>query len=78
MILYFSLHTGEIYEVLEDEESTLDQFQIPLKSKPNGCSKCKDRFHTGFNLNTNMFVVCNKCKSKLVDWDKIKVDNVVK
>lgn len=71
--LYFSLHTGEIYEVLEDEISTLNEFQVPLKCKPkSSCKNCYGRLHVGLNTLTQLYALCDSCSKKCIDWEKIK------
>ncbi len=72
--LYFSVNTGEIYEVWEDEEETLDHFQVPLISRPkSNCKQCYGRFHVGFNMETEMYAVCSKCSKKYTDWEKLRL-----
>jgi hypothetical protein len=71
--LYFSLITGDIYKVEDDEIKHLDKYQIPLKKRPsNSCKKCFGRFYWGKDLKTGIHVPCPKCMSSCIDWNKIK------
>ena len=68
--LYWSFHTGEIYEVLEDEVDTLDAFQLKLKQRPkSNCKECHGRFYSGKNTKTGLYVPCVKCGKKCIDFD---------
>lgn len=64
--LYFSLFSGDIYEL--DYNEKVDAFQIPLQKRPDGnCSKCFGRFYTSYNTTTKHYVICNKCARTCVD-----------
>jgi len=69
--LYFSMFSGEIYEASPEEEKTLDAFQLPLKSRPKSCNKCKGYFYLYYNLTDKHYVVCPKCMKKHLDIEKI-------
>ena len=66
--LYFSLFGGQIFSVKEDEVSTMDAFQIPLKKKPSSsCKNCYGRFYTGYDLSKRHFLICKKCAIKTIE-----------
>ena len=77
--LYWSFHTGEIYEVFPDEEENLDNFQVKLVNKPSkNCRKCHGRFYIGKNVNTELYVPCSRCSKKCVDFSNLKSnDNAI-
>jgi len=73
--LYWSFHTGEVYEVLEDEIPMLDNFQVPLVKRPKAnCKKCYGRFYSGLNTNTGLYIPCLKCGRKCISFDSLSVD----
>lgn len=47
MKLFFSIFSGLVYQVFDDEEKNLDEGQVPLKSKPS--ASCKHCFGRGFD-----------------------------
>ena len=69
--LYFSLITGEIYDVMEDEEETLDRYQVPLRGTPVWCKHCFGKMHIGLNTKYNAYDMC-KCSTKYIDFEKLK------
>jgi hypothetical protein len=70
---FFSLLSGEIYQVEEDEIENLDQYQIPLlKSPPSNCKKCYGRMHIGYNQKLKIYEMCRKCVNKCVDFKALK------
>lgn len=72
-LLFFSLTSGVIYELLESYTKKLDVYQIPLTSKPKeSCRKCFGRFYTGYNTSQKVFKVCEKCIIKHADHKKIQ------
>lgn len=69
---YWSMITGEFLDVLEDEIDTLTPFQVRIKTMPkSNCKVCFGRMYSGKNLNTNLYVPCNKCKKKCIDWESL-------
>lgn len=74
--LFFSLFSGEIYEVAENEISFLDPYQIPLKQRPNkNCKKCHDRLYIGYNIITKHYDICKKCGHKFIDMEQMMTKN---
>ncbi len=64
--LYFSLFSGDIYEL--DELEKTDAFQLPLLQPPDkNCKKCFGRFHTGYNTTTKHYNICTKCGRSCID-----------
>lgn len=71
-IIYYSLLSGEIYEIEEDEIDNLDQFQIPLLKKPRrGCRKCWERGYIGYDPIKKYYPMCS-CIIKNIDHDRVK------
>ena len=71
-LLYFSLFSGQIYDVPEDEVKLLDGFQIPLIERPKDtCRKCYGRFYTAFNTTGGYYEVCASCARKYVDAKRL-------
>lgn len=69
--LYFSLFSGQIYEVSPEDEKALDSFQIPLREKPKSCRKCHGSFYLHYSLTDKHYVICPKCAKKHIDFDKL-------
>ena len=74
--LIFSLMTGEVYTVEEDEVKNLDQHQVPLKKPfPKNCKKCYGRGYIGYQckktkggiIPTAHLALCMSCLSKCAD-----------
>ena len=76
--LYFSLISGDMYYIGEDEVKNLDKAQIPLKEKPKqSCKKCYGRFYVMRDVKREYYVPCPKCLKKYADMDAMKEDPVV-
>jgi len=76
--LYYSLISGDMYYVEEDEIKNLDKSQVPLVKKPNSsCKTCYGRFYMGYDPKKKFYVPCPKCMNKCVDWKSMKEDPVV-
>ena len=77
---FFSMVSGEIYHVEEDEVKNLGKDQIPLKEKPkSNCKKCYGRFFTGRHMKRvdnnwvqDYYIPCPKCAQKYIDWATFK------
>ena len=75
--LFFSLTSGEIYNIAEDEVKNLDKNQIPLKNKPpRKCNRCYGRMYEGKHLQkdtdgwtADYYIPCSKCSKKCVDFE---------
>ena len=66
-IKFYSLLSGEIYEVGRDEIKNLDQFQVPLKGSPKtSCKKCYGRGFVGFDVHRKYYRMC-KCLNSQID-----------
>lgn len=76
--LFFSLVSGDMYYLQEDEIKNLDKSQVPLLKKPSSsCKKCYGRFYTGFETIKKYYTPCPKCMKTCVDWDALKNQDVV-
>jgi hypothetical protein len=70
--LYWSFHTGQMFDVVDDEVPTLDAFQVRLKQLPNkNCNRCYGRFYEGKNANTGLYIPCQKCRKKCIDYETL-------
>lgn len=69
----FSLTTGTIYQLSEDELKNLDDLQIPLKKLPNSnCKQCYGRLYQGYDTKTKQYILCYKCLRKVADLEYIQ------
>ena len=72
-LLCFSIITGKLFEINEDEENTLTLFQLVLIKKPDkNCKKCYGRFHLGKNLKRGVYEICPSCLAKCIDVEDMK------
>lgn len=68
---YFSIVSGEIYQLVEEFVNALDTYQIPLTKKPpTTCKKCFGRLHIGYDHTQHIYKVCPKCITKCLDTEK--------
>lgn len=75
--LYFSVLSGELYYISEDEIKNLDSAQIPLKKKPSSsCKKCYGRFYVGKDIATGQYAICPRCARRCIDWDVVGDDGI--
>ena len=76
--LFFSLISGDMYYVEQDETKNLDKSQIPLNKKPDpNCKKCYGRFYVAFETVRKYYIPCPRCMRKCVDWDTFKSEEAV-
>ena len=69
----FSVITGKLFEVGEDEIAKLDNNQLLLRELPSiKCKKCFGRFHVGKNLKNNYYTICPKCAIICLDLDDME------
>lgn len=68
---YFSLVTGEIVKILADEVAILENYQIPLRKKPNTCKKCYNRCYSKYDDFNQAYIPC-KCVTNAIDNDAYK------
>jgi len=73
----FSVITGQVFSIEEDELKNLTEGQIPLKDKPGNCRKCYGRMHVGFEVYKKYYIICPRCARKYIDEAAIKDDNIV-
>ena len=70
MKYYFSLVTGELFNLPDDMGKTIDKFHLELSGKPNcSCKKCYGRFYTSYNPEQKVYEICPKCCKKLLITD---------
>jgi hypothetical protein len=68
----YSVFSGTFYEVPEKDVKVLDIGQLPLVKKPSSsCKKCYGKGHTGRDLNSFAYQICN-CVRKNIDFNFIK------
>lgn len=70
-IYVFSVYTGMVYDIPEEQFNLLDDGQLPLKDKPKACKKCYDRRYMGFSKTTYTYMPC-LCVSKIADLAKVR------
>jgi len=69
----YNVYSGECYEILPEEISTLLEGEIPLKQMPkNNCKKCYGRGYTGKDNNKHIFQPCPNCVEKQIIEDGAK------
>lgn len=65
--IFFSLFSGQVYELPEDEVLSADEGQIPLLNNPKpNCKKCYGRGYTDKDHHRNTYTPC-KCIIKNLD-----------
>lgn len=69
-IFIFSIYSGLIYSIKEEEFTLLDDGQLPLTKKPSSCKKCYSRRYVGFNSDKVMYVPCT-CIHRIVDSSRV-------
>ena len=77
--MFFSLTSGEIYQVQEDEVKNLDEHQVPLLKRPSDkCKQCYGRMYSGKHMQmtqqgweVDYYVPCPKCSKKCIDFNTI-------
>jgi len=75
--LFFSILSGEFYQVEEDEIANLDSYQIPFKHRPKqSCKKCYGRGYISHNITYNVYQLCPKCARACIDFDNFKNRNI--
>ena len=72
--LIFSLVSGEIFEIEEDELKNLQAYQIPIIRRPKeSCRGCYGRGHKGFNTKSKLYLLCAKCMKSCIDFEKLQL-----
>lgn len=70
-LLYYSLLSGEVYEIGADEVENLDDFQLPLLARPKqSCKKCYGRGYIGYDRAKKYYPMC-RCTVKQLDKSKL-------
>lgn len=73
--LFFSLLSGDIYQIESDEVKNLDDYQIPLLQRPNtSCKKCYGRLYHMYNTTTKIYQPCPRCARKCFDFKSMKTE----
>jgi len=76
--LYFSMISGDMYYIEEDEIKNMNSSQLPLIGKPkDNCKKCHGRFHQGYEIHKKYYVPCSKCFKKYIDWSAMKHEDAI-
>ena len=74
--LYYSLLSGDIYEVGEDEIDNLDDFQIPLLKGPKPkCNTCYGRGFIGYDPTKRYYPMC-RCLIRNIDRERVSEINL--
>ena len=70
-VIYYSLLSGEVYEIANDECENLDDFQIPLTARPkSNCDSCFGRGYIGYDRLKKYYPMC-RCIMKKIDKERI-------
>jgi hypothetical protein len=70
-VIYYSLLSGDVYEVDFAEIDNLDEFQIPLLDYPNPkCNRCHGRGYVGYDTTKKYYLMC-RCTSKYIDRERM-------
>ena len=70
-MLYYSLLSGDVYEIDADEVGNLDEFQIQLTAPPkSNCDVCYGRGHIGYDVLKKYYPMC-RCIMKKIDKERI-------
>ena len=69
---YYSLVTGHVERILEDELKLLENFQIPLNVLPkDNCNKCYGRRYSTYDAHNKVYNPCS-CVRKAIDTENYK------
>ncbi len=70
-LIYYSLLSGDVYEVFEDETEGFDEYQIPLTKKPKeNCKGCYGRGYIGYDRLKKYYPMC-RCTYIRIDREKL-------
>lgn len=77
IVKVFSLITGEVIDLQEDELKNLDNHQVPLKTAfPRSCRKCYGRGYIGYitrpKISEKVLQPCMSCMKKCIDVSKLE------
>ena len=62
----FSIITGQVFPIEQDDIKLLYSYQIPLTGKPkSNCNKCYGRGYTGIAVKTKFHIMC-QCTAKQI------------
>lgn len=70
-LIYYSLLSGDVYDIGEDEIENLDDFQIPLTKNPkSNCKRCFGRGYIGYDAIKKYYPMC-RCIAKHIDKERV-------
>lgn len=65
---FFSIFSGTVYKVEEDEVKNLDEGQIPLVQPPDPkCNRCYGRGWESRDVQKGIYIFCSTCRKKCGD-----------
>lgn len=68
MKLFYSIFSGMIYEVFDQEVKNLDEGQVPLKKRPNdSCKHCYGRGFASYDREKGVYPICRCMRKCIVD-----------
>lgn len=71
MKLFYSIFSGIIYEVFDQEVPNLDEGQVPLKQRPKpSCSTCYGRGYNSHDKAKGIYPICRCMRKCLQDGYK--------
>jgi hypothetical protein len=75
-LFVFSVITGEVYPIEQEDVKTLFKYQIPLTDKPrSSCNRCYGRGYAGVDPTTKFYQICS-CMSRKISPD-CDITNIV-
>jgi hypothetical protein len=70
-LIFYSLTSGDVYEITEEEAKTLDDFQVPLLKYPKkNCKCCFGRGYFGYDSMKKYYPMC-PCTLKVIDRERV-------
>ena len=76
--LFFSIISGEIIEVPDDEVKNLEEHHVPLLSRPKRtCKHCYGRGYFAFEPERQYYLICRCMSKKHIDHNALGKDNII-
>jgi hypothetical protein len=64
----FSIVTGQVFDIEQEDIETLYTYQVPLKQKPKAnCKKCYGRGYVDRTSQTKMYNMCPCLSTRIAD-----------
>jgi len=73
---YYSLITGRVERILQDEIKLLEVYQIPLFKRPkSSCNKCYGKTYSNYDKFNKVYIPCS-CVKKNIDTENYKNNEI--